>query len=393
MRSRRSRVIVLLAITLTFTAAAIAQQQRSPSRSQQLQSQQQQNADRARIVADPQGWVMVGYDTDGDQNIDAYEYIHIYDLRQAEQRSRQRAGGEFRTQLRQTRPGRGQDSQMMQGRGRQDSRMMQGRSRQGSQMMQNRDRQDSRMMQGRGREDSQMMQGRGRQGSQMMQGRGQQQWSQTGQQQRRGQGSAATQRRQVSGTIQDTKQVQLAQQRQKHTFAKVRTQQGRTVVVDLGPSNRVNQLNLSRGDRIQAQGQVSMVNQRPVLMSEQVRANNQTIRLETPQGSRTKRLEGTITRTATRRLRGQNQPAHVIALVELETGQKVPVDLGRQSDLQDVSISEGKDITLLARSAKIGDRTILVAESMGIDGHQVDVQWLRGLRQRQRQGSSGWQGR
>ncbi len=358
MTSKRSRSIVSLTIALAFTAAAVAQQQRGPSPGQQPQSQQQQrqsqqqSADRARIVADPQGWVMVGYDTDGDQNIDAYEYIHIYDLRRAEQRSRQRAGGESRTQLRQTRPGRQQDSQRMQGRRRQDSQRMQGRGRQGP----------------------------------MMQGRGQQQWFQTGQQQRRG--SAATQRRQVSGTIQDTKQVQLAQQRQKHTFAKVRTQQGRTVVVDLGPSNRVNQLDLSRGDRIQAQGQVSMVNQRPVLMSEQVRANNQTIRLETPKGSQTKRLEGTITKTATRRLRGQNQPAHVIALVELETGQKVPVDLGRKSDLQDVSISEGKDITLLARSAKIGNRTILVAESMGIDGHQVDVQWLRDLqRQRQRQGN------
>ncbi len=361
MRNRRRRVIVLLAITLAFTGAAVAQQQRGQSRSQQSQSQQQrqsqrQSEDRARIVADPQGWVMIGYDTDGDQNVDAYEYIHIYDLRQAEQRSRQRSGGQSRTQLRQTRPGRGQDSQMMQGRGRQDSQMMQGRGRQGS----------------------------------MMQGRGQEQWLQTGQQQRPG--SAATQRRQVSGTVRDLKQIQLAQQRQKHTFAKVRTQQGRTVVVNLGPSNRVNQLNLSQGDRIQAQGVVSMVNQRPVLMSNQVRANNQTIRLETPQGSQKKRLEGTITKTATRRLRGQNQPAHVIAQIELETGQQVPVDLGRKSDLQDVSISEGKDITLLARSAKIGDRTILVAESIGIDGHQLDVQWLRDL-QRQRQGSRQQQGR
>jgi hypothetical protein len=291
------------------------------------------------LMADPQGWVLIGYDYDQDQQVDAYEYIHIYDLERARQMSQQRPQGRQRAQIRQAPGARGRQFQARQPR-------------------------------------------RQQQRHQAAQQRGRQQWFRTGQQ--RGMPSARR-RAQLTGTIQGTKKIKLAGQQQQHTFAKVQTQQGRTLVVDLGPSNKVNQLMLSQGDQIQTRGDVALVNDRPVLMANQVRANNQSINVQRQKGSQTRRLEGKITQTATKRLEGQNQPAHLIALVELDTGQSVPVDLGRKQDLQDVSIRQGKNVVLLARPAQIGNRTILIAEKMSVDGERIDVQWLQKARQQQRQ--------
>lgn len=344
MRSTRHRVTVAMLIVAALAITATAQGQwqsrgqqqwgQQQSRSQQWrgqQQQQQQTSRRGNIVADPQGWVLIGYDYDQDQQVDAYEYIHIYDLQRARQMSQQRPQGRQRAQVRQAPGARGQRSQA------QEPRTQQ---------------------------------------------RGQQQWFQAGQQ--RSMAAARQRMQQLTGTIQQTKQIKLAGQQQQHTFAKVQTQQGRTVVVDLGPSNKVNQLNLSQGDRIQAQGDVTMVNDRPVLMANRVQSGNQSISVQRPKGSQTRRLEGTITKTATKRLEGQNQPAHLVALVELESGQNVPVDLGRKQDLQDVSIQQGKSVVLLARPARIGNRTILIAEKMSVDGEQIDVQWLQKAMQQQR---------
>ncbi len=330
MKRKGLHCTMLLLVVVVFTVAAAAQQQRSSSRSQQPQGQQRmqqgqqrteqgQRSRSARIVADPQGWVMVGYDTDRDQWVDLYEYIHIYDLRRARQSSRQRSGGQARTQLRQTHSGRQQAAQSMQG--------------------------------------------------------------------------AQQRTAQVTGTIQDTMQVNLANQQQEHTFAKVRTQNGKTAVVHLGPADRVDRLDLSQGDRVQAQGEVCVVNQRPVLMSNRVQANGLTIRVQQPQGSKMRRLKGTIRKTATKPLRGPNRPDHLIALVQLETGESVPVDLGPEQDLQNVSISEGQRVTLLARPTRIGNRRILAAQSLAVDGQKVDIKWLQNLRQQQggRQQQRSWQ--
>ncbi len=324
---RRGLPYTVLLLVVVLTVAAAAQQQRSSSRSQQQQGQQrmqqgqqrsqegQQRSSDARIVADPQGWVMIGYDTDQDQQVDHYEYIHIYDLRRARQSSRQRSGGQGRTQLRQSRGSRQQDFQATRGRRQRTA--------------------------------------------------------------------------QVTGTVQGTTQVRFANQQQEQTFAKVRTQNGKTAVVHLGPSNRVNQMDLSQGDRIRAQGQVCVVNQRPVLMSNRIQANGQTMRVQQPRASKTRRLKGTISKTATKSLRGQNRPNHLIALIELETGETVPVDLGPKQDLQDVSISEGQQVTLLAQPTRIGGKRILTAQSLAVNGQKVDIQWLQNLR---RQRSNRQQG-
>jgi hypothetical protein len=178
--------------------------------------------------------------------------------------------------------------------------------------------------------------------------------------------------------------MKLSGQQQKHLFAVVDSDRDNRIVVNLGPVDNADQLDLSQGDQIQAVGRRVMVNQKPVLMASQARTGDQTVRIPQTRGSQTRRLNGQIVKTATKRLEGQDKPAHLIALVEMESGQRVPVDLGRKQDLQDqdIQVKSGKDIVVLARPFRIGSKRILAAQSISFDGEQIDVEWLRRMSRR-----------
>jgi hypothetical protein len=69
-------------------------------------------------------------------------------------------------------------------------------------------------------------------------------------------------------------------------------------------------------------------------------------------------------------------------LLQLDDGQKVPVDFGRKKDLGQVDIESGKDVVVLAEPMRVGNKKILTAVAFSLDGHQVDVNWLKGTQSR-----------
>jgi hypothetical protein len=188
----------------------------------------------------------------------------------------------------------------------------------------------------------------------------------------------------VSGTVDNLRMMQLAGQKQAHAFVTLRTRQGRTVAVNLGSVDDLRPLQLRAGDFVQVQGRRVIVNERPVVMAGTVRANNRTIRVQPFRGGRVMRLKGRVTRTATKQLEGGERPAHLVGIVELESGRRVPVDFGRKKNLQDqdVEIQEGRDVVVLAEIMPIGDQQILVARSISLDGRRIDVDWLGRIRRR-----------
>ncbi len=194
------------------------------------------------------------------------------------------------------------------------------------------------------------------------------------------------QMRQIAGTVRDTRQVRLAQQDQVHLFAKVQAQQGGAAMVDLGPVNQVRRLNIKTGTNVQVSGDMAMVNERPVLMANQVSANDQTVTVDMPQASKTRRLQGQITNVTAKRLEGSSKSAHMVAMLRLTTGQTVPVDLGRQENLREVRSRTGDTIIVLARPVPIGNKMIFVAQQLSVDSKVIDEPWLSqftGRRQQQ----------
>jgi hypothetical protein len=75
----------------------------------------------------------------------------------------------------------------------------------------------------------------------------------------------------------------------------------------------------------------------------------------------------------------------MVALLRLNTGQVVPVDLGRQDDLKNVRIRTGENIIVLARPVPIGDKMIFVAQQIGAGGRIITVPWLTQYTGRQQQ--------
>jgi hypothetical protein len=194
------------------------------------------------------------------------------------------------------------------------------------------------------------------------------------------------QMRQTTGTVRDIRQVRLAQHDQVHFFAKVQAPQGDLTMVDLGPVNQLRQLNIKTATTVQVNGDMAMVNGRPVLMASQVSVGGRTVNVDMPPGSRTRRLQGQITNVAVKRLEGSGQPAHVVAMLRLTPGQTVPVDLGRQDDLRDVRLRTGDTIVVLARPVPIGNKMIFVARQFSVGGKVIDEPWLSqftGRRQQQ----------
>ena len=66
------------------------QRQARMQRTGDQRTSQGQRTGSRNVVADPEGWVMVAYDTDQDGSYEVYEYIQAYDLQRARSASQQR---------------------------------------------------------------------------------------------------------------------------------------------------------------------------------------------------------------------------------------------------------------------------------------------------------------
>lgn len=283
------------------------------------------------IMVGPNSTVRVGFDYDGDNRIDAYEDISGSDLMQLGRQGQQ--------------PMRQQDS-MRQDRQQQD--------------MQRRRQQDMT------REQMPDMQ-------RMRDMRSQQDMQDTQSMQQR-QGDPARAMTTLTGEIEDLKQVRLSGMQQRHIIARIETEDGQLQAVDLGPRNQVNPLRLQTGDWISVRGMQGSINRNKMLMAMQIRTDDQEIRVTRPQGDEELRFAGKVRETSVRNL-SDNRRDRLVALVELENKERVVVDLGNVSDLQnqDVELSKNDEVVFMARPASFVGKNLLAATRLSVDGKIIQV--------------------
>lgn len=191
--------------------------------------------------------------------------------------------------------------------------------------------------------------------------------------------SDRTQRRmkQVRGTVKEMKTVSLAELDQAHILARVQTRDGRVAKVDLGPKKKIRRLGLGKGDQVTIHGTRGTINDRSVLMAYGVETGNQYVSIERPRDKNLKRYNGQIMDARSVSL-GEGGSDVLMARVRLDDGNTTIINLGPKKDLQEkLSVKKGKDVSLLARSARIGGKRALVAESVQIGGKNLDVDWQR----------------
>ncbi len=345
---------VLLVAGIVIGQNAYSRQQDSGQAQGQAQSQQQ---DQARYRLDPQGWVLVGYDLNGDNQIDTYEYISAYELERARQgsRSRRQQGQQGQQDQQQFQPGGGRQ-RMQSGGG-------MGKMGQGMGQMSCPHMQQMRQRMQQGQQPMQQGQQRMQQGQPSRFGR---QGMQQQQQQRQG--------FRIQGEIRDlqTFSVNGAQ----HVFAKIDTQAGRTIRVDLGPRSQLQNVNLREGANLTVWGHRGTVDGRTVLLAQRIQANGRTAMVQRQQAQDGRvRLTGTIEQTKTIRTQQGNQ--HLVARIQTDDGRTSWVDLGPQQDLRRLNLQQGAEINVLGYELVRGGRPVaVVATDVSANNRQLTLDWF-----------------
>jgi len=174
-------------------------------------------------------------------------------------------------------------------------------------------------------------------------------------------------------------------------FALVRTEEGPTQEVGLGPRSRVQRMGLEEGDRIRARGERARVDQNQVLVAHELQGmardksrsgrdygkeygKSGMQQERASQGSGDQRLDGRIVKAVLKPI-GRDGTDHVIALMELQDGRRVPLDLGRHEELQrmNVQLDKNKDVALVAQLVRIGNKTIYFAKRLQMDGRTLEL--------------------
>ncbi len=84
----------------------------------------------------------------------------------------------------------------------------------------------------------------------------------------------------LRGELTGWSRVSLDGHRDSHTLVKMKLEDDREAIVNLGPNVSVSKLDLSKGDRVAVYGPVGSVNDRDVVMAQRVRVGDRTIRMD-----------------------------------------------------------------------------------------------------------------
>lgn len=206
----------------------------------------------------------------------------------------------------------------------------------------------------------------------------------------------------LNGTIEGVREMNLQRESGaagKHTVVKVKLDNGQTTVVSLGRSSQLGDLNLQKGDKIQAIGTKGSIGGETVFVAHSLKAKGETIsanpaiRLNasgssqssmaqsqskkragamTGSSSQQKTIQGevaSVSRAASSA--GQNGSQHTLVNLRLESGQDATVDLGPAASPDRIGLDEGDNITVRGREKQVNGRQVVVADLLKIDGEKV----------------------
>ena len=177
--------------------------------------------------------------------------------------------------------------------------------------------------------------------------------------------SRESKRRQVSGAIASTKRVSVRDTQ--HLIATVEQENGRRIVVDLGPANKLNNIDLQQGDRLSARGPAILVGDKRIMLAQQVQVNGQPAQIQRSG----RQLNGTVVRVQNPSVSGEK---HRLVTLETSDGRNLLVDLGPTRNLQDLEIKEGDEITVSGPMVRVQDRRVVMARQVTTDEgrHQIN---------------------
>jgi hypothetical protein len=166
----------------------------------------------------------------------------------------------------------------------------------------------------------------------------------------------------ITGDITELRDMQMTDE--KFRFARVESKDGeKTAKVCLGPKSNLYKLKLNEGDRITVKGRPGRINDKTMLMAEEVTAGDKKVSIDLPDSRKLKRARGEIISMREAKFKGFDEK-HVVAKVELVSGKEETVNLGPVSKVDKLELEEGDDVSILARPGKVNGRPAMIAEQI-----------------------------
>ncbi len=210
----------------------------------------------------------------------------------------------------------------------------------------------------------------------------------------------------LSGRLDGWQKRNLQGQRDSHTLVKMRLENGRSAIVNLGPNVELSRLNLDRGDRILVKGDRGRIDGKQVLMAQRVRIDDRTIRMNNwdPKASDQRRsADAQRNRSATRdqyynqnrsdwytqdrdrartqassaQLRGQldgwqkvslngERDDHTLVRLRLEDGTSKIVNLGPNVEVSRLDLDRGDRIAVQGVRGSIDGKSVICAKRVKV---------------------------
>ncbi|EMI16844.1 signal peptide protein [Rhodopirellula maiorica SM1] len=262
----------------------------------------------------PSGWIRMAVDYDNDGSFDAVETIFTYDLEKARESSRQRA-----------------------------NRDAQKRDKQQQTVSKQRDQQARSEKRASGDSDS-------KQRRQM----------------------ASRSQESISGKILQLKTESIVGIDDPCVIARIRSEDNWPAKAVLGPKSQLKRLGLSEGDEITVTGRKGRVNDRSVLLASTVSSGGEKVTVNLPSSRNAKRVRAEVLNLRTTQFRNYDGQ-FVIAEVQCQNGKKETVNLGTKSKVDQLNLSEGDELRLIVRPAKMNGEPAMVADEIMANGKSVNV--------------------
>jgi len=157
----------------------------------------------------------------------------------------------------------------------------------------------------------------------------------------------------------------------------LKTDDDQLFVTDLGPSDAAAEIQFKLNQPVEVSGSWVRVGDHPVLLAREVTVNGQTSQIKHPIGQIWKNadenLTGAIIRMKYVKVQGTDI-SHKVVMIATENNGQVIGDLGPKKITEAAPIDLGKTINVQGWLVGIGDRLVLLAKTLTVDGKTYDIQ-------------------
>lgn len=198
--------------------------------------------------------------------------------------------------------------------------------------------------------------------------------------QRRGPRSTRDQARTISGELSNLKTVNLSDGNE-HRLAKIETEQGNTVRVDLGRTKKVQQLQLSEGDSVTVKARPARINDKAMWVATSINSGGKSLSIERQDDRGLKRIQGTIEEMQTMNFKNKDGE-FTVATVKTNGDKEKKVLLGQTNKLNKLKLKQDDKVQMLVRRGRMNDEEICIAEQVRANGQMVQTPRPKGKKVR-----------